>query len=361
MSYFRLWTTDRPSRERACIGACFVSLSLLAALLVAATAESPIVVVRSNRVLAVFGEAEHAAASDVTAVRASPPDEVLGDSIIAGSPRTVAARDRQNNGPVIAPALDLAATSKPLSASRQDSAASSVPVAAQAPSRLSSFTPTLPVEPIVWPTSTSVPPPPTPIPPAPTAAPTAVPPAPTAVPPVVTAAPVAVAPPVVVAPPPVVPTQVAVVPAAIPRSGPTGVINQIPGSAWRWLDASGWSVDWRQGPGPGRVAEAQYSTSTIVIWYDTRRSDTTWAGAFAHELGHAVSYMHFGTQQMTDWNSMRGLSSWRWVPGTANDFGVGEGDFAEAFMSYLLGHPVRSVGGALSQQHRAWIAANTPF
>jgi hypothetical protein len=145
------------------------------------------------------------------------------------------------------------------------------------------------------------------------------------------------------------------------RSGPAGVINQIPESAWRWLDAYNWTVEWRQGPGPGRVSEAQYATSTIVIWYDTARSDTIWAGAFGHELGHAVSYMYFSDQQMDDWNGLRGLSSWRWVPGTPNDFSVGEGDFAEAFMSYLLGHQVRSDGGALSQVERAWIAANTPF
>jgi len=159
------------------------------------------------------------------------------------------------------------------------------------------------------------------------------------------------------------------VPAAAPaiagstagRNGPAGVVNQIPNSAWRWMDAYGWRVDWRQGPGPGRVSEAQYATSTIVIWYDTSRSDTTWAGAFAHELGHAVSYVHFSNDQMNDWNAKRGLASWRWVPGTPNDFSVGEGDFAEAFMSYLIGHQVRSVGGPLSAADRAWIAAHTPF
>lgn len=98
-----------------------------------------------------------------------------------------------------------------------------------------------------------------------------------------------------------------------------------------------------------------------MIWYDTARSDAIWAGAFVHELGHAVSYVHFSDQQMNEWNRQRGITSWRWVPGTPDDFSVGEGDFAEAFMSYLLGHRVRSIGGALTQTNRAWIAANTPF
>jgi len=98
-----------------------------------------------------------------------------------------------------------------------------------------------------------------------------------------------------------------------------------------------------------------------VIWYDTSRSDTFWLGAFGHELGHAVAFRHFNSAQMQEWNSMRGLTSWRWVPGTPNDFSVGEGDFAEAFMSYVFGHGVRSKGGPLTQQQRAWIAANTPF
>jgi len=127
------------------------------------------------------------------------------------------------------------------------------------------------------------------------------------------------------------------------------------------MAANGWSVQWRQGPGPGRVAEAQYATSTIVIWYEARRPDAFWAGAFAHELGHAVSYRHFSATQKSEWNAMRGIASWRWVPGTPNDFSVGEGDFAEAFMNYLLGHPTRSIGGPLTAEHRAWISANTPF
>jgi len=115
------------------------------------------------------------------------------------------------------------------------------------------------------------------------------------------------------------------------------------------------------GPGPGRQAEAQYANRSIVIWRTSNRPAYFWAGAFAHELGHAVAHTHFSAVQMQQWNTMRDLSSWRWVPGTANDFSVGEGDFAEAFMSYLLGHQVRSVGGAVSPQAAAWIQANTPF
>lgn len=172
---------------------------------------------------------------------------------------------------------------------------------------------------------------------------------------------------------PVVPTAVPVVPTAVPavipvvqpvapaRPGPAGVVNKIPNSAWRWLDAHNWTVEWRQGPGPARVSEAQYATNTIVIWYDTARSDTFWAGAFGHELGHAVSWVHFSDVQTSEWNAQRGFATWRWVPGMPNDFHVGEGDFAEAFMGYLFGHQIRSQGGPLSQADRAWIAANTPF
>jgi hypothetical protein len=148
---------------------------------------------------------------------------------------------------------------------------------------------------------------------------------------------------------------------AVRAGGPAGVVSQLPASAFEWMAAHDWRVDWRQGPGPGRSAEAQYGTNTIVIWYEARRSNAFWVGALGHELGHAVSYVHFSHEQTDEWNAMRGLSSWRWAPATANDFSVGEGDFAEAFMSYLVGHDIRSVGGPLTPAQHAWIAANTPF
>ena len=148
---------------------------------------------------------------------------------------------------------------------------------------------------------------------------------------------------------------------AVSAGGPAGVVSQLPASAFAWMAAHDWRVDWRQGPGPGRSAEAQYGTNTIVIWYEARRSNAFWVGALGHELGHAVSYVHFSHEQTDEWNAIRGLSSWRWAPATANDFSVGEGDFAEAFMSYLLGHDIRSVGGPLTPAQHAWIAANTPF
>ena len=74
-----------------------------------------------------------------------------------------------------------------------------------------------------------------------------------------------------------------------------------------------------------------------------------------------MSFTHFSTAQKNEWLRLRGINSWSWVPGTPNDFSVGEGDFAEAFMSYLLGHQVRSVGGPVTQEVANWIRANTPF
>jgi len=156
-------------------------------------------------------------------------------------------------------------------------------------------------------------------------------------------------------------TQATVSQASGPAGFPADIAALIPQSTFRWMEANGWTTEWRQGPGPGRQAEAQYATRTIVIWRTPNRSADFWAGAFAHELGHAVSFVHFSPDQIEEWNSMRDLSSWRWQPGMPNDFSVGEGDFAEAFMSYLLGHQVRSHGGALTTANVAWIQANTPF
>jgi len=142
---------------------------------------------------------------------------------------------------------------------------------------------------------------------------------------------------------------------------PADVAAMIPQSAFDWMNANGWKVEFRQGPGPGRQAEAQYATKTIVIWHTNNRPAHFWAGAFGHELGHAVGFVHLNSAQMQEWNDMRGLATWRWQPGMPNDFSVGEGDFAEAFMSYLLGHTVRSHGGAVTPSVANWISANTPF
>jgi len=242
------------------------------------------------------------------------------------------------------------------------------PAAPGAPVQQVAAAPVVPVPPptpipTVPPVPTPIPTPIPTVPPAPTPIPTpipTVPPVPTPIP-TVPPVPTPIPTPIPTVPPP--PTPPPAPPAATfgGQNGPPAVVRQIPQSAFNWLQSAGWRVDWRQGPGPGRVAEAQYATKTIVIWYDTRRPDAIWAGAFAHELGHAVSYTHFNQQKMNEWVTMRGLSQWRWVPGTPNDFHVGEGDFAEAFMNYILGHGIRSVGGPLTSAQRAWIAANTPF
>jgi len=249
-----------------------------------------------------------------------------------------------------------------VTASFDPSGSTASPAAVEATAALTTSTPTSPA-----PEPTAEPP----VPSAPTvgavapATATPMPPTPTGVrvqaaaPVVPTAAPAVAAP--TVAPVQAVAPAAAAATGAIPAGGPPGVVSQIPASAWNWMSAHGWRIDWRQGPGPGRVAEAQYHTRTIVIWYDTARSDAVWAGAVGHELGHAVSWVHLSADQKSEWTSMRGLSSWSWVPGSGNDFSVGEGDFAEAFMSYLLGHGVRSLGGPITQEHRAWIAAHTPF
>ena len=357
MSLFRLWDQKKPNRRRTAVAiVCVMSGLLLGGLVLAASlmVEPEVLVVRTERPTSV------PPADDVPGAEVREPGAPVADEVLGVSAESAAAAEA------------IAAPQEPPTSQPEPAAPSTVPVAPTSPG--AELTPSVPATfavPTAVPTlpPTAVPTlPPTPVPPTvvPTVPPTPVPPTvvptvpPTPVPPTAVPVPTPVpvpptpvpAPPTPVPPPPtaipVPPTPVPAPPTPAPvvnvlgRAGPPGVVSQIPASAWAWLDAHGWRVDWRQGPGPGRVSEAQYATNTIVIWYDTRRSDTIWAGAFAHELGHAVSWVHFGSNQMNEWNRMRGVASWRWVPGTPNDFSVGEGDFAEAFMSYLLArHPPR--------------------
>lgn len=89
----------------------------------------------------------------------------------------------------------------------------------------------------------------------------------------------------------------------------------------------------------------------IEVFVRSDDSPETLAGVIAHEVGHALDITFLSDEQRIEWMNARGIETQWWVGDGLNDFAAGQGDFAEAFATYLVGDANDSVAaGPLTDQ-----------
>ena len=117
-----------------------------------------------------------------------------------------------------------------------------------------------------------------------------------------------------------------------------------------WLDRlEGWTIEFL----PARVGYLGATwarTKRIEIYVGEGQTLHELAFTLAHELGHALDVTLLDVNQRDQWLQARGVpkASW-WGTSGDSDYGVGAGDWAEAFAVWQVGGPSYStLAGALT-------------
>ncbi len=100
---------------------------------------------------------------------------------------------------------------------------------------------------------------------------------------------------------------------------------------------SGWEIDF-VGPRPGFLGTTLANERRIEIYVSPERNVEDLAFTVAHEIGHAVDLTLLEGDERDRWLAERGATgtTW-WADNAESDYGVGAGDWAEAFAVWQLG------------------------
>ncbi len=117
-----------------------------------------------------------------------------------------------------------------------------------------------------------------------------------------------------------------------------------------WLDRlEGWTIEFLPARA-GYLGATWARTKRIEIYIGEGQSLDELAFTLAHELGHALDVTLLDVNQRDQWLQARGVpeASW-WGTSGDSDYGVGAGDWAEAFAVWQVGGPSYStLAGALT-------------
>ncbi len=117
-----------------------------------------------------------------------------------------------------------------------------------------------------------------------------------------------------------------------------------------WLDRlEGWTIEFLP-PRAGYLGATWAQTKRIEIYVGEGQTLDELAFTLAHELAHALDVTLLDVNQRDQWLQARGVpaASW-WGTSGDSDYGVGAGDWAEAFAVWQVGGPSYStLAGALT-------------
>jgi hypothetical protein len=100
--------------------------------------------------------------------------------------------------------------------------------------------------------------------------------------------------------------------------------------------APSWQISFEVDGPSGVLGFADQDALVIHVYVRDDTSDDVLAFTLAHEMAHALDELHLTPEEQTEFRSLRGIPQtldwlWSWDGGSAGDFSMPAGDFAESF------------------------------
>jgi hypothetical protein len=100
--------------------------------------------------------------------------------------------------------------------------------------------------------------------------------------------------------------------------------------------APSWQISFRSGGPAGLLGFADQDARVIEVYVQPDVSDAVLAFTLAHEMAHALDTLHVTPDERAEYRALRGIPQevdwlWAWNGGSAGDFVMPAGDFAESF------------------------------